>query len=103
LTQLDVKELPDGVTLRIKVQPRASKNEIQGIMEGALRVRLTSPPVDGEANAACSVFLGQVLGVAKSKVEIVGGHTSRVKVVKVAGLSRQQVLDRVNCLLEAKN
>jgi uncharacterized protein len=95
LTQLDLKETADGVTVKIKVQPRASKNEIQGIIEHSLRVRLTSPPIDGEANIACAAFLGRFFGVAKSKVIIVSGQTSRSKVVKLVGISRQQVLERL--------
>lgn len=100
LTQLQLKESPDGVTINVKLQPRASKNEIQGISENALRVRLTSPPVDGEANAACIAFLGQIFGIAKSKITIVSGQTSRNKVIKLAGVSQQQVLDRLAQVLQ---
>lgn len=100
LAQLDVKEGPDGVTLKVKVQPRASKNEIYGVMEGALRVRLTSPPVDGEANAACSAFLGRIFNIAKSKVVIINGQNSRTKTIKIAGLSKIQLLDCIKVLLK---
>lgn len=100
LEQLDIKPLPDGVTLKVKVQPRAAKNGIQGIMEGALRLRLTSPPVDGEANAACAVFLGDFFGIAKSKVTIVSGHTSRIKTVKLDGVSRERLLDRLRTVIK---
>lgn len=99
LAKLDVKELPEGVAIKVKVQPRASKNEIQGIMEGALRIRLTSPPVDGEANAACSAFLGQFFGIAKSKAVLVNGHTSRIKTIKLEGISKKQLLDRLQPVL----
>jgi uncharacterized protein (TIGR00251 family) len=95
LTQLDIKESPDGVTVKVKVQPRAAKNEICGIMEDALRVRLTSPPVDGEANAACAAFLGKFFGIAKSKVTIVSGHTARIKTIKLDGISKAQLFDRL--------
>lgn len=95
LTQLDIKELTDGVTIRVKVQPRASKNQIQGISENALRVRLTAPPADGEANVACTAFLGRFFGVAKSRVVIISGHTSRSKVIKLVGMSRKSVLERL--------
>jgi len=100
LTQLDLQETADGITIKIKVQPRASKNEIRGITEHALRVRLTAPPVDGEANIACSAFLGQFFGVAKSRVTVVSGHTSRSKLVKITGVSYQQVLERLAKVLE---
>lgn len=100
LTQLNVKELPDGVTVKVKVQPRAAKNEIYGIMEDALRVRLTSPPVDGEANAACTAFLGHFFRIAKSKVTIINGHTSRTKTIKLIGISKEQLVDRLKTVIK---
>ncbi|AEF95123.1 UPF0235 protein yggU [Desulfotomaculum nigrificans CO-1-SRB] len=83
---LDIKEDGSGVVLRVRVQPRAAKNSLAGEMEGALKVRLTAPPVDGAANEACCRFLAEVFGVAKSNVEIISGHTGRNKVVRVAGI-----------------
>lgn len=77
----------DAVTITIKLQPRAGRNEVAGVDDGAIRIRLSAPPVDGEANAACIAFLAELLAVPKSAVQIVAGLTSRQKVVRVRGLS----------------
>jgi len=69
--------------LDVRVQPRASRNEIVGVQGGALRVRLTAPPVDGAANEALIRLLAGELGVARRQVRIVAGATSRNKVVEV--------------------
>ena len=75
----------DGIILNIHVQPRASKNQICGIQGEALKIRLTSPPVDGAANKLCREYLADLFGVAKSYVEIISGDTSRYKRVRIFG------------------
>ncbi len=70
---------PDGVLLRVAVQPRASRNELAGIHQGALKVRLTAPPVEGAANQECARFLGKILDIAPSRIRLVSGHKSRHK------------------------
>ncbi len=77
--------LGDGIVLTLHIQPRASKNEICGIQDNALKVRLTSPPVEGAANKLCREFLADLFSVPKSAVEIVSGETSRHKRVRVNG------------------
>lgn len=77
--------IEDGVILSIHVQPRASKNQICGLQGEALKIRLTSPPVDGAANKLCREFLADLFGVAKSYVEIISGESSRHKRVKICG------------------
>jgi uncharacterized protein (TIGR00251 family) len=89
---LFIKEDMDGVIIKIKVQPRASKNQLAGIMDGALRVRLTAPPVDGEANEACIKFLAGVFKVPRQRVELVTGHTGRHKMVRIGGITGDEVL-----------
>ena len=81
----------ESVTFSVRLTPRAGKNEIVGIQAGALRVRLTAPPVEGAANAALIEFLAERLKVRKSAVSIVSGERSRNKVVRVNGLSVEQV------------
>ena len=76
-----------AVTLSIRIQPRASKNEIVAREGGALKIRITAPPVDGAANEALIRFLADTLSVPKSQVEIVSGHTSRDKVVRIHGVN----------------
>jgi uncharacterized protein (TIGR00251 family) len=90
---LDIKELPDGIAFRVRVQPRASKNTVAGIMGDCLKVNLTSPPVDGAANSACIAFIASFLGVAKGSVCITNGLKSRSKVVKVTGIDKDKFLN----------
>lgn len=79
----------DGIILNIHVQPRASKNQICGLQGEELKIRLTSPPVEGAANKLCREFLADLFGVAKSYVEIISGESSRHKRVKICGDSAQ--------------
>jgi len=74
-----------GATFRVRVQPGASKNEIVGVQEDALKIRINAPPVNGKANRALIDFLAEKLGVKKSEIEIVSGHTSRIKKIRVLG------------------
>jgi uncharacterized protein (TIGR00251 family) len=83
---LDLRDAGGGITLRVRVQPRASRDGLSGEREGALVVRLTAPPVEGAANEALSRLLGKTLGVAPSAVRVVSGALGRNKVVSVAGL-----------------
>ena len=76
-----------AATLSIRIQPRASKNEIVAREGGGLKIRLTAPPVDGAANEALIRFLADRLSVSKSQVEIISGHTSRDKIVRIHGRS----------------
>ncbi|MHB1044359.1 MAG: DUF167 domain-containing protein [Eubacteriales bacterium] len=90
---LDIREEKNGVSFRLRVQPRSSRNRVAGVLDGALKVSLTAPPVDGEANAACREFLAGLLGVPRSHVSIVTGNTGRNKVVRVEGVTPEKVLD----------
>ena len=85
---LNIKETPEGVTFSVKVLPRSSKTEITGVVEGALRIKLTAPPVEGAANKALVEFLAKRLSVAKSKITILSGETGRNKTVSVSGLKK---------------
>lgn len=71
----------------LRVQPGAPKNETQGIYNNRLKVRLTSPPVEGRANDCLIGFLSKLLGVRKSALAIIAGHKSRDKTVKISGAS----------------
>jgi len=92
---LDLRESEDGVTLKVRVQPRASRDGFAGERDGALVVRLTAPPVEGAANQALVRLLGKALGLAPSALRIVGGATGRNKVVAVAGLDAAAVRARL--------
>jgi len=84
------------VTLSIRIQPRASKNGIVTMESGGLKIRLTAPPVDGAANEALVKFLSGTLSIPKSHVEIVSGHTSRDKIVRIMGISDAEVKRLLN-------
>lgn len=92
-----LKETTEGVQLKIRVQPRAAKNQVAGWLEDALKVRLTAPPVDGEANAALQRFLADYFGISRSAVQLLAGATSRTKVIRLNGLTAAEVAKRVNC------
>ena len=88
---LRVSPTADGVIFTLHVQPRASRSEICGIQAGELRLRLTAPPVDDAANRQCVEFLAKALGVARSRVTIVAGATSRHKTVRVEGVTTEEI------------
>lgn len=86
---LNWQEGPKGLSFVVRVQPRASRDEIVGPDNGVLKVRLTSPPVKGEANAHCIELLARWLGVSKGRISLLKGGQAREKVVLVEGLTSQ--------------
>jgi uncharacterized protein len=88
--------------LQVYVQPRASKNEVVGWREGALAVRLTAPPVEGAANAACRDFLARTLGVRRGDVELVAGEKSREKRFRVASLTEAELRGRLETAVASR-
>jgi len=89
-----IREAADGVTFQVKVHPRAKKNAITGEVGEALKVSLTSPPIEGRANDACIEFFAKLLRVPRSSVTIASGQHSRSKVIRVAGVSAEEVRKR---------
>jgi uncharacterized protein (TIGR00251 family) len=79
MSKLSIKEHPEGITFTILVQPRSAKNMIVSVHGEALKIKLTAPPVDNAANKMCIKFLAKSLGVSKSQIQIISGHTSRTK------------------------
>ena len=77
----------DGVLLAVKLQPRASKNEIAGPMGNELRIKVTAPPVDAAANEALLRLLAEALACPRGAVQLLRGQTSRHKLIKLLGLS----------------
>ena len=84
------QESNGAVTFSVKVVPRASKNQIAGMEGDAVRIRLTAPPVEGKANDALVKFLAETLRVSRAQIEILTGHASRHKVVRVRGVTAKQ-------------
>jgi len=81
------------VVFAVRVQPRASKDEIAGEMGGALKIRLRAPAVEDRANEALIDFLAELLKTSRSAVSILSGERSRVKRIEIRGVTRQQVLN----------
>jgi uncharacterized protein len=84
-----------GVTLAVRVHPRAKKNAITGEVGDALKVSLTAPPIDGRANDACIEFFAKLLKVPRSSVTIASGLSSRNKVIRVVGVSAVELQERL--------
>ena len=87
-----------GARIKIRVQPRASRNTISGVRAGILRVRVTAPPVDGLANAAAIVLLAEALDMPKSAIRLVKGTSSREKTLAVESMSQEEVNQRLKLL-----
>ena len=90
---------PRGAVIALLVQPRASRNQLVGTQGEELKVRLTSPPVDGAANKCCCEYFAKLLGVAKGAVELLAGETSRHKRLLVRGVTVDEVERVVGPLL----
>lgn len=90
-----IHETSSGVIFSVKVHPRAKKNDITGEVGDALKVSLTSPPVDGRANDACIEFFAKLLKVPRTSITIASGQSSRNKVIRVAGVSAAEVRGRL--------
>lgn len=86
-----LKDVPGGVEINVRAQPRASRSKVVGEHGGALKVQLAAPPVDGEANAALVELFAKLLGVPRRQVELISGDTSRSKRVRVTGLDSAAV------------
>jgi uncharacterized protein len=92
---IPLRESGANVFFAIKVHPRAKKNAITGEIGNALKVALNAPPVKGRANEACIEFFAKLLKVSRSSVTITSGTGSRSKVIRVAGLTAEQVRERL--------
>lgn len=86
----------DGVTIAVKVTPRASKDEIGEALGAELRIKVTAPPVDAAANEALIRLLAETLGCSRSSIQIIRGQTSRHKLIKVFGLTAKSILTKLN-------
>jgi uncharacterized protein (TIGR00251 family) len=78
-------------TLKVNLQPRASRNGIDGVQGDALKLRVTAPPVEGRANKALKKLLAEHLGIPPSRIAIISGRRSREKLVQLSGISRAEL------------
>jgi len=88
---VDIKETEHGVIFHIHIVPRSAKCEVAGVQGDALKLRITAPPVEGQANTECIRFLSDILGVRKKQVTILSGHKSKKKTVAIEGVRRKDI------------
>jgi uncharacterized protein (TIGR00251 family) len=91
VSEFDAHSRGDVVRFSVRLQPRASKNEIAGLQGAALKVRVTAPPVDGLANEALIELLSRTLKTSRRNVCIVSGHTSRTKLIEISEATLESV------------
>ncbi len=94
-TLLRINPCKNGIWFSAVIQPRSSRNEVSGIHNNSLKIRLTSPPVDGTANKACVKFLSRWLGVNPSRVYIVAGLSSKNKTIEISGMDESIFRDKL--------
>jgi uncharacterized protein (TIGR00251 family) len=80
-----------STTLKVRLQPRASRDGIDGLLGDALKVKVTAPPLEGRANKAVKKLLAKQLGLSPSQVEIIAGERSREKLLRISGISRAEM------------
>ena len=80
-----------SITLKVRLQPRASRNGIDGVQGDALKLKVTAPPLEGRANKALKKLLAERLGIPPARIEIITGRRSREKLVRLSGISRAEV------------
>jgi uncharacterized protein (TIGR00251 family) len=97
---IPLQETAEGVTFAVKVHPRARKNAVTGAVGDALKLALTTPPVEGRANQALIEFLADLFEIPRSSVTIASGATGRNKVVRIAGITRAAAEQRLMAILK---
>lgn len=91
-----LRETSGGTLLLVKLQPRASKNEICAPLGDELKIKVTAPPVDAAANEALVKFLAEKLDCSRGRVELIRGHTSRHKTIKLHGFKPEDILQKIS-------
>ena len=92
---LEIRDYKDGIQFSAIIQPRASSNKICGLQDKYLKIRLTSPPVDGAANKMCIMFLAKILSVNSSKIMIVSGQQGRKKIIRIEDMRISEFLKKI--------
>jgi len=92
---LRIVEITGGVRIEVRVQPRSSRNQVVGEQNEALKIKLTAPPVEGEANAALVDFLSNYLKLPRKDIKLIKGETSRHKIVEIIGISKEELMIKV--------
>jgi uncharacterized protein (TIGR00251 family) len=98
--ELQIRETAVGLDVRLHVQPRARHCEVSGVHGGALKLKVTAPPVDDAANRAILEFFSDLLGISKSRLQIISGLKSREKVLRIQNLSSKAFLERIGRIVD---
>ncbi|MCK4309178.1 MAG: YggU family protein [Candidatus Atribacteria bacterium] len=85
----------NDIIVKVKIVPGSSKNKIVGVYNDALKITVTAPPVEGKANKKCIVYLAKYFDIAKSKIEIISGQTSKNKLIKIYDISQEEFLEKI--------
>jgi len=85
----------NDIIVKVKIVPGSSKNKIIGVYNDSLKITITAPPVEGKANKKCIAYLAKYFDVAKSKIEIISGQTSKNKLIKIYDISKKEFLDKI--------
>ena len=88
---VDIMETEHGLVLHVHIVPRSAKCEVVGIQGNALKLKITAPPVEGQANKECIRFLSDILGIKKKQVRILSGIKSKKKTVAIEGIRRKDI------------
>lgn len=91
-----ITPLEQGVCLEVQVQPRSSRNQVVGEQDGRLKIKLTAPPVEGEANQALINYLARLLDIPKKNIKLLKGESSRHKLIEISGLNAEELLEKLN-------
>ncbi|GAG12410.1 unnamed protein product [marine sediment metagenome] len=86
----------NDIIVKVKIVPGSSKNKIIGVYNDSLKITITAPPVEGKANKKCIAYLAKYFDVAKSKIEIISGQTSKNKLIKIYDISKKEFLDKID-------
>ena len=86
----------NDIIVKVKIVPGSSKNKIIGVYNDSLKITITAPPVEGKANKKCIAYLAKYFDVAKSKIEIILGQTSKNKLIKIYDISKKEFLDKID-------
>jgi uncharacterized protein len=92
---IEITEKDGAVTFALRVQPRAARDGVAGEHNGAIKLRVGAPPVDGQANEACRRLIARLVGVSPSAVEIIAGHSSKDKIVRVHNVTAERIRARL--------
>ncbi len=85
----------NDIIVKVKIVPGSSKNKIIGVYNDSLKITITAPPVEGKANKKCIAYLAKYFDVAKSKIEIISGQTSKNKLIKIYDISQKKFLEKI--------